>query len=386
MPYKFESVVAPGAGKGTWLGGINDDGTAVGYYAGAGGGGDPYDHAFTYANGQLSPFELTDPRPNTTANGINTDGQVVGQHGTDPTGEIGYVLSSDGSEQYISDNPHHRSGIHDTAHGINDSGQVVGTHTTPAGVHFGFVWQDGNMSIIQVPGATNTEARGINNQGVTVGSADNYGFIDVNNKFYLLGINGAKVVDPMAINNFNTVVGSYEDNSNHWHGWIDQGGRLSFINAPGATDTWVTGINDNGTVVGYSDTSSGGPTQGFIGTKTAADPIATMVREEWVAGLGHDADQGSIDFWTSVLKAGLLTTRDFVQDLTATSDFQLLHNGQSNRQYVDSIYVNALGRHAEPQTKGAWDSVMQAGASRGDVMSAIALSPEGQIHFAATHG
>jgi probable HAF family extracellular repeat protein len=383
MPYKFEPVVAPGAVKGTWLGGINNDGMVVGYYAGGGGGGDPYDHAFTYVNGQISPFELTSHGPNTTANGINSAGQVVGLRGTDQVGEVGYILSPDGSEQYISNNPDQVSGVHDHAFGINDQGEVVGSHFDQNG-KVGFVWRDGNISTIQAPGAT--EAHGVNNQDVIVGSANNYGFIDVNHKFYLLGINGAKVVDPMAINNFNTVVGSYEDSSKHWHGWIDQGGHLSFINAPGAADTWVTGINDEGTVVGYSDTSSGGPTQGFIGTKTAADPIATLVREEWVAGLGHDADQGSLDFWTSVLKAGLLTTRDFVQDLTATSDFQLLHNGQSNRQYVDSIYVNALGRHAEPQTKGAWDSIMQAGASRGDVMSAIALSPEGQIHFAATHG
>ena len=60
-----------------------------------------------------------------------------------------------------------------------------------------------------MPGASSTEAHGINNAGVIVGTANNYGFIDFGGQFFLMGIDGATVVNPMAINNADTVVGNY---------------------------------------------------------------------------------------------------------------------------------------------------------------------------------
>jgi len=112
---------------GAKLGGTNNAGVAVGSDAGF--GYDRYNHAFTYVNGAFSPITHTDAKPNTTANGINNAGLVVGLNGTDPTGETGYIWSPDGSVQFIPNNPNtHLSGVHDVAFGINDLGQVVGTH------------------------------------------------------------------------------------------------------------------------------------------------------------------------------------------------------------------------------------------------------------------
>lgn len=381
VAYKFQTVVVPDRTDGTKLGGMNNDGLAVGSdYS-----HNHYNEAFTYVNGQFTPISQPDNKSNSTANGVNNAGQVVGLNGTDPTGETGYIWSPDGSVQYISNNPNHGSGIHDIAYGINDQGQVVGTHVQLGGTqdpHVGFLWQDGNLSTIRAPGASATEAHGINNQGVIVGTADNSGFKDVNGKFSKIVVPGAVVTDPMEINNNGKIVGSYEDGAAHWHGFIDTNGTMSFIDATGAADTWITGVNDNGTIVGYSDAVPNGPTQGFI----ARDPVRTMVREDYVGLLGHDADPATQAFWSNLIKTNGLTPHDFVAALMQSDESQAQHGGQTAKQFVNSIYENALGRPAGPDAQTAWANVIHSGVGRGTVMNDIATSPEGKMHFVLTHG
>lgn len=110
-----------------------------------------------------------------------------------------------------------------------------------------------------------------------------------------------------------------------------------------------------------------------------------MVREDYVGLFGHDADLGAQAFWAKQLETTAMTARDFVWALTTSAEGQALYGQQTDQQFVDSVYKSALGRPAEPNTQTNWANVMQAGAGRWDVLSAIATSPEGQIHFAASH-
>jgi hypothetical protein len=375
MPYTFQTVVVDGAADGTWLGGINNAGIATGYDAGF--GFDHYGHAFTYTNGAFTPIEIS----KSLGNGINNAGQVAGSDGGGTTRTFGFLWSPDGSSQEISSVPDQPSQAVDKAYGVNDAGQVVGVDLPFQ--HKGFVWQNGSFSFFQVPNAA-TEGHGINNAGVIVGTANNYGFIDNGGQFSLFGLGAVTEVN--AINNSNVVAGDYFD-GNHWHGFIDDG-TMHFIDAPGASETHIEGINDAGTISGYLTPAAGGPVQGFIATDPPADPVTTLVREEYVGLFGHDASSGAQTFWTDELKAGALTPRDFMYALTQSAESQALHGGQTDAQFVDSIYHNALGRAAEPNTQTVWASVMgsSGGPGRWDVSSAIATSPEGQIHFAATHG
>jgi len=84
--------------------------------------------------------------------------------------------------------------------------------------------------------------------------------------------------------------------------------------------------------------------------------------------------------WTNLLKSGV-TPAQLAQDLAASTEFQLLHNQQTDLQYVDSLYANGLGRQAEPAGEALWVNALQSGASRGDVLTGIAQSPEGQSHL-----
>ncbi|HEY4153524.1 MAG TPA: DUF4214 domain-containing protein [Pseudolysinimonas sp.] len=381
--YTFQTVSVAGATDGTWLGGINNAGEATGYDAGF--GADHYPHAFTYANSVISPITVNDSSPNqATAAGINNGGQLVGTEGSSPVGVFGYLRSPDGSVQRISGiTPSSQFGLFDQAYGINDMSQVVGADFAFSQHHEGFLWQNGTMSLFQVTGAAATEGHGINNAGVIVGTADSYGFIDFGGQMFLMAMPSATITDPMAVNNADTVAGSYFDGT-HWHGWIDQAGSLTFIDAPGAADTRITGINDSNQLSGSFTPASGGPVQGFIATDPP-DPSSIMVREDYIASLGRDADAGGLGFWVNQLNSGLAASA-FVADLTGSAEFQALHGQQSDAQYVDSLYVNALGRPAEAGGQAGWVGVLQSGATRGDVMAAIAGSPEGQQHFAAGHG
>ena len=126
---------------------------------------------------------------------------------------------------------------------------------------------------------------------------------------------------------------------------------------------------------------------GFIATDPPpADPVKAMVREDYVGLFGRDADPGAQTFWANLLKAGVMTPRDFVWALTQSPEGQWLHGGQTDEQFVNSVYMNALGRPAELSAQSAWAGVMRAGAIQGDVLSAISTPLEGQMHFAAMHG
>jgi len=119
---------------------------------------------------------------------------------------------------------------------------------------------------------------------------------------------------------------------------------------------------------------------------TAADTVSTLVRQFYQGGLGRDANQGGLSFWTNELKAGAMTPRDFVMAITGSSEAQARYGQQTDAQYVNSVYANALGRQADPGGQAAWTGLLQSGCARGDVMAAITQSPEGQQHFSLSHG
>lgn len=288
MAYTFRNVTVAGAAGGTKLGAINNAGEVVGYYVpDAPGGRSIQPQAFTDTNGAISVLAGFPLSTQTTGNGINNAGQVVGAVGSSPVTQNGYVYSPNGTEQRITSQPSAPFGVIDKAYGINDLGQVVGTDLFNR--HVAFVSQGGSMSFFQAPGAVATEARGINNAGEMVGfysttapqlqyvglfstAAPEHGFADINGQFSTIDVPGAVATDPAAVNLAGVIAGSYFDGA-HWHGFVDTAGQMQFINAPGAADTWVTGINDLGDLSGYFDTATTPQAVGFIATD-APSPVA----------------------------------------------------------------------------------------------------------------
>jgi uncharacterized membrane protein len=94
----------------------------------------------------------------TFALGINNAGQIVGTY-TDDTGRHGFAAS--GNDFTTID------GI--VAYGINNLGQIVGSNLGTDGLFHGFLDDGSDVASIDVPGASFTQAYGINDTGETVG-------------------------------------------------------------------------------------------------------------------------------------------------------------------------------------------------------------------------
>jgi len=62
--------------------------------------------------------------------------------------------------------------INTTANGINPRGDIVGRHDTPDGVSHGYLLSGGQFNSFDFPGATLTRALGINPRGDIVGRYD----------------------------------------------------------------------------------------------------------------------------------------------------------------------------------------------------------------------
>ncbi len=132
------------------------------------------------------------------------------------------------------------------AYGINAFAQIVGTYNNAAGQH-GFLYSGGKFTTLDYPGATSTTAFGINNAGQIVGvyNDPNGGgsFLYSGGVFTKLSVN-----DPRDINNSGEMaVGG---------GFVDGNGTFTAINYPGAPGTDPFGINDLSQIVGlYFDTN-----------------------------------------------------------------------------------------------------------------------------------
>ena len=280
--YTFQTVTVPGASGGTWLGGINNAGEVTGYFSASNGASS---QAFVEQGGSFTPFSIG--LPHGAAAGINNLGQVAVTAGDVMTGVEGAIWSA-GQTTIIG------RGL--SASGINDGGTAVGTMNLPNGLSTaGFISRNGVLTQFTAPGATNTQAHGINNQGEIVGTADGHGFADINGQFSTIDVPGAVKTDPAAVNLAGVIAGSYYDGA-HWHGFVDTAGQMQFINAPGASDTWVGGINDSNQLSGYFQAAAGGPIEGFIATDPpAAPPPPDQQQVAFIKSFGH-SDVGRSTF------------------------------------------------------------------------------------------
>ncbi len=149
----------------TFLEGINDFGTVVGYYM------LPSTRSFllngtTYT---LLPYPpTTDDPDNPTgwlrAHGVNNYGVIVGSC-TDVNGPHGCY--SNGGTWLLLDYPQAAS---TEAFGVNNRGMIVGQYTDADGAVHGFAYDGTTWTTLDYPGATSTTAYGINDKGIIVGT------------------------------------------------------------------------------------------------------------------------------------------------------------------------------------------------------------------------
>jgi probable HAF family extracellular repeat protein len=150
-----------------------------------------------------------------------------------------------------------------TADGINATGLIVGGYSSIENATHGFIYNPGTgtYSTIDYPGALNTLALGINNAGQIVGEyldkgAGQHGFLLSGGLFTTIDEPfGTQGTVARGINNFGQIVGSYRGNDGHEHGFIynPSNGSFATLDDPVGFDTAAVGLNDSGQIVGVYD-------------------------------------------------------------------------------------------------------------------------------------
>jgi probable HAF family extracellular repeat protein len=274
--------------------GINDAGEIVGTFASG-------NKQEGFVGSRSQGFTSIDPPGSvqTQATGINNAGQVVGWFlppGTGERGTNGFLYNA-GTFTTI-----HVPGARSTqANGINDAGQVVGFIPNPqTGYALGFLDSAGAFSFIAFPGATGgTLANGINSSGQIVGgfdgppfliNTDSHGFLDDHGTFTRIDAPGGYSTTAEGINNRGQIVGTFVNTSGFNiapEGFLYEDGTFSFIDVPGSTDTGAFGINDAGQIVGVA-TFAGGRESFFLATplpKSVPEPATGAIIGLGIAAL-----------------------------------------------------------------------------------------------------
>jgi hypothetical protein len=244
--------------------------------------------------------------------GINDKGLIAGFYGSGNAGDPnqGFLLTLPSTftpEEFpaSSQNPVTAAQVLQTQlTGLNDKGIVVGyfyntNNGIPVDNQFGFFEKNGVFTEVNNPNTPGlfgnpppnsgvlieNQLIGVNDHDIAVGfyndaSGDSHGYTyDIKTGKFSANIddpnalNGGGSTVTAAINNKGTIVGFYTDTGPTTaagaviQGFLDKNGVFTTVDAPGATETELLGLNDHGIAVGFDIVN--GVTHGIIyNTKT----------------------------------------------------------------------------------------------------------------------
>jgi hypothetical protein len=235
----YTTLDVPGGDYYTDVIDINNAGTVVGPYSATG------DQGFIYDGTTYTIIDVPGAS-DIRVRGINDAGTAVGYYRNPNTGHYkGFIY--DGTTYTTIDVPGALN-TYDTY--INNAGTVAGRYLDATGAH-GFIYDGTTYTTIDVPGGNSTYVNGINDAGTVVGSYSDasgwHGFIYDSTTYTTLDVAGSDDTYARAINDAGTVVGSYSDASG-WHGFIYDGTSYTTIDVPWAD--YVYDINNAGAVAG----------------------------------------------------------------------------------------------------------------------------------------
>lgn len=156
--------------------------------------------------------------------------------------------------------------------GVNDAGTLVGLWTGAAGDQNGFIQQPGGQTISFDAFGLDTVAQAISDQGTVVGQVCTcgpgpflfHGFVRSSDGGFTEfdDPSGPGQTYPTGINDSGVIVGSYGTGSG-LSGFVDDRGKFTDLNYPGTTTTYLQAINNAGAIVGVSFDALGLP-HGFL--------------------------------------------------------------------------------------------------------------------------
>ncbi len=207
--------------------------------------------------------------------GINNFDEIAGFYGSGQAGDPnkGYLLTLPGT--FTSEN--FPGSVQTQMTGLNDTGVKVGyfyntNNGTAVDNQFGFYLSGGVFHEVNNPNTPKpadvepgvspqieNQLLGVNDFNIAVGFyndkfGNSHGYTyNINSGTFSADINDPNAVSTVAaaINNSGEIAGFYTDSGGVIHGFLDNQSQFTTVNAPGASETQLLGINDSGIAVGF---------------------------------------------------------------------------------------------------------------------------------------
>jgi probable HAF family extracellular repeat protein len=220
-----------------------------------------------------------------TPYGINDSGQVVGSYGCCGGVLHAYLYDESATPKMRDLHTSTVFGSFSSALDINASGQVVGDEDMPCGHHHAVLYSGGQMQDL---GGLGTEpcpisnAYGINNSGQVVGGSDGTAFLydeSATPKMRDLGRlpGGRSFSEARDINSSGQIVGQARNADLEDHAFLYSGGQMQDLGTlPDHNESFATGINDSGAVVGWSGTSTFSVQRAFLYEESATPKMQDL--------------------------------------------------------------------------------------------------------------
>lgn len=199
------------------------------------------------------------------------------------------------------------------ANGINNNNVIVGSYFDSTSSVHGFIYRNGKYKKVDVPGSSETELHGVNDKGdivgvyQTPGPLNSHGFLLHEGQFTTIDAPQATFgTTAMGINNDMSIVGTFDDS----RAFILRNGiykTYKMAKSTGAAQTQLNGINNLGWIAGQ--VSSGETWRGFwqIGSdldflepQSASDNQVTGINGRGDIVGCHDATSGFVSFRVEV--------------------------------------------------------------------------------------
>lgn len=94
----------------------------------------------------------------------------------------------------------------------------------------------------------------------------------------------------------------------------------------------------------------------------------------------RSADQGGAEYWEAQVRTGA-TTNAIANQFLISNEYKLAHPTQTDTQFVEMLYQQALGRKADDGGLNYWVGELNQGASQAAVAVGIIDSQEGVTHI-----
>jgi len=196
-----------------------------------------------------------------------------------------------------------------------------------------------------------------------------YTFTDINVPGSQPGSTG--FFNNLAINNLGQVVGTYIDSEGNAAGFLYAGGKYVTIDAPGATATFLSGVNDSGQILGTAYYSNG--VDVFLDTRGKFTNIADANAFDPFNGLnnrGQAVGVGGGNY--AVLNAhGVITPID-----TSGASGSAVPDGLNNRDQFTGEVLDSTGIHGFIDTKGVFTNFDGPNAT---FTAGYAINDRGQV-------